>query len=283
LLRSGQRPAAGVKAWTQLYMAWVRQLHFQQAAQESTRLDCLHEVEHMGERVKRLERAIMEAVKPASPALQEAVEDLQALRGIAQISAATIAAELGNTARFESARQLMSYSARRPAKTPAEGERSAAASPRQATRISDASRAKRPGVIECGRRWAGVGQAARRRAGRDRGDCRESTSQSRQTLRKTGGRGQGSEEDYNCRGARTSGLHLGHRHQGRIGSHAEDGSLTKGKNKNESKNFPMRKDKNDPTNEQRHPIRRQRRPQPEPARRRILAGSTRQAQPDSRP
>jgi transposase len=110
LLRAGQRPAAGVKAWTQLYMAWVRQLHFSQVAQESTRLDYLHEVEHMGERVARLEQAITEAVKVASPALQEVVKGLQALRGIAQISAVTIAAELGNITRFEGARQLMGYS-----------------------------------------------------------------------------------------------------------------------------------------------------------------------------
>jgi len=110
LLRSGQRPAAGLKAWTQLYMAWVRQLRFQQVAQESTRLDYLHEVEHMAERVLRLEQAIAEAVKLASPELQEVVKDLQALRGIAQISAVTIAAELGNISRFESARQLMGYS-----------------------------------------------------------------------------------------------------------------------------------------------------------------------------
>ena len=53
LLRSGQRPAAGLKAWTQHYMAWVRQLRFEQVAQESTRLDYLHEVEHMAERVVR--------------------------------------------------------------------------------------------------------------------------------------------------------------------------------------------------------------------------------------
>jgi transposase len=110
LLRSGQRPAAGVKAWTQLYMAWVRQLRFPQVAQESTRLDYLHEVEHMGERVGRLEQAITEAVQLASPAIQEVVKGLQALRGIAQISAVTIAAELGNITRFESARQLMGYS-----------------------------------------------------------------------------------------------------------------------------------------------------------------------------
>ena len=110
LLRSGQRPAQGVKAWTQSYMAWVRQLRFPQIAQEFTRLDYLHEVEHMGERVKRLEQAIVEAVKLASPELQEVIKGLQALRGVAQISAVTIAAELGNITRFQGARQLMGYS-----------------------------------------------------------------------------------------------------------------------------------------------------------------------------
>ncbi len=110
LLRTGQRPAPGVKAWTQSYLAWVRQLRFPQVAQESTRLDYLHEVEHMGERVARLEKAIAEAVKVASPEIQEVIQGLQALRGIAQISAVTIAAELGNISRFEGARQLMGYS-----------------------------------------------------------------------------------------------------------------------------------------------------------------------------
>jgi transposase len=110
LLRTGQRPAPGVKAWTQSYLTWVRQIRFPQVAQESTRLDYLTEVEHMGERVARLEKAIAEAVKLASPEIQEVVQDLQALRGIAQISAVTIAAELGNISRFEGARQLMGYS-----------------------------------------------------------------------------------------------------------------------------------------------------------------------------
>jgi len=61
----------------------------------------------MRERVARLEQAIMEAVKLASPALQQVINDLQALRGIADISAVTIAAELGQVSRFGSARQLM--------------------------------------------------------------------------------------------------------------------------------------------------------------------------------
>jgi transposase len=110
LLRTGQRPAAGVKAWTQAYGNWVKQIHFTQAARESTLLDYLHEVEHMAERVKRLEQAIADAVQVASPQMQEVVRGLQALRGIAQISAVTLVAELGELSRFASARQLMGYS-----------------------------------------------------------------------------------------------------------------------------------------------------------------------------
>jgi len=110
LLRMGQRPAVGMKAWTAPYMAWVRQVHFTQLAREATMLDYLYEVDHMGERVKRLEQSITEAVKLATPAVQEVVKGLQALRGIAEISAVTIVAELGNITRFENARQLMGYS-----------------------------------------------------------------------------------------------------------------------------------------------------------------------------
>jgi transposase len=110
LLRTGRRPAVGMKAWTSPYMAWVRQVQFTQMAREATMLDYLHEVDHMGERVKRLEQAITEAVKLATPAVQEVVKGLQALRGIAEISAVTIIAELGSITRFDTPRQLMGYS-----------------------------------------------------------------------------------------------------------------------------------------------------------------------------
>ena len=110
LLRTGQRPVVGVKAWTQPYMAWVRQLRYEQAAQEWTRVDLLHEVEHMAERVRRLEEAIREAVKLAPAGMQEVIRGLQALRGVAEISAVTVVAELGQISRFANARQLMGYS-----------------------------------------------------------------------------------------------------------------------------------------------------------------------------
>jgi transposase len=110
LLRTGRRPETKIKLWTGVHMTWVRQLRFEHPAQESTRLDYLHEVEHMAERVLRLEQAITDAIKLAAPEMQEVIRGLQALRGIAEISAVTIVSELGTLSRFENARQLMGYS-----------------------------------------------------------------------------------------------------------------------------------------------------------------------------
>jgi transposase len=109
LLRSGQCPPSGIIPWTRPYLIWVAQLRFAQTPHEATRLDYLHEVEPMRERIARLEQAIAEPVKLASPALCQVINDLQALRGISDISAVSIAAELGQVSHFDSARQLMSY------------------------------------------------------------------------------------------------------------------------------------------------------------------------------
>ena len=73
-------------------------------------MDCLNEVQHMNARVKRLEEVILEVVKLDPEPMQAVIQGLQALRGVAHISAVTIAAELGNiSSRFESARKLMGY------------------------------------------------------------------------------------------------------------------------------------------------------------------------------
>ena len=110
LLRTGQRPPLGLKAWTERYMRWLAQVRYTQPAQEVTLRDCLNEVEHMSARVKRLEEAILEVVKLAPEPMQELIRGLQALRGVAHISAVTIASELGNiSTRFASARKLMGY------------------------------------------------------------------------------------------------------------------------------------------------------------------------------
>jgi transposase len=112
LLRHGRRPPADVKkSWTQKYLTWIQQqVHFDQPALEATLLDYVHEIDHMAERIQRLEQAITEAIHKLPAAMRAVVEALQALRGVAQITAVTVVAELGTLSRFPSPRQLMGYS-----------------------------------------------------------------------------------------------------------------------------------------------------------------------------
>ena len=70
LLRHGRRPPAGMKAWTQKYLEWVKsQVHVDQPALEATLGDYFHEVEHAAARIERLEKAIDEAIEKAPPSL----------------------------------------------------------------------------------------------------------------------------------------------------------------------------------------------------------------------
>lgn len=112
LLRHGKRPPETVKkGWTLKYMTWIKeQVKFGEPALEATLLDYVHEVDHMAERIQRLEKAISEAIEKAPPNMRAVIEALQALRGVAMITAVSVIAELGTLSRFESPRQLMGYS-----------------------------------------------------------------------------------------------------------------------------------------------------------------------------
>ena len=110
LLRHGRRPPVGINSWTVKYLEWVqREVHFTERAQEVTLLDYLHEVQHAAARIERLDQAIDEAAQSVPPQMRAVIAALQALRGIAKISAVTVVAELGNVTRFTGARQLMAY------------------------------------------------------------------------------------------------------------------------------------------------------------------------------
>lgn len=109
LLRQGCRAPEGITAWGGKYLAWVRQQHLEHAPQEATLLDYLHEVEHVAERIVRLERAIDAAVESMPAGLQAVIAGLQCLRGVAKVSAVTLVSELGQLSRFAHARQLMGY------------------------------------------------------------------------------------------------------------------------------------------------------------------------------
>lgn len=111
LLRHGRRPPTPMKAWTQAHLVWVKSaVRFDQAAQEAALLDYIHEVDHMAARIGRLEAAIDVAVHTAPARMRSVIEALQALRGIALVTAVTIAAEVGELSRFAKPRQLMGYS-----------------------------------------------------------------------------------------------------------------------------------------------------------------------------
>jgi transposase len=111
LLRHGKRPTDAGQAWTKKYLNWIRiHARFDQPALEATVSHYLQEVEHAAERILQLEKAIDEAVAQAAPEIRAVIEALQALRGVAQTTAATVVCELGSLARFPSPRQLMGYS-----------------------------------------------------------------------------------------------------------------------------------------------------------------------------
>jgi transposase len=111
LLRHGRRPPTVMNAWTRAHLAWVKSaVHFDQLAQEATLLDYLHEVEHVAARLARLESAIDAAVTLAPARMRAVIDALQALRGVALVTAVTIAAEVGELSRFAKPRQLMGYS-----------------------------------------------------------------------------------------------------------------------------------------------------------------------------
>ena len=110
LLRHGRRAPEGTTAWSTKHLTWVKRQSFEQAAQQATMVDYLHEVEHAAERILRLERSIDTAIETLPEKLRAVIEALQSLRGIAKVSAVSIMAEVGELSRFESARQLMGYS-----------------------------------------------------------------------------------------------------------------------------------------------------------------------------
>jgi transposase len=106
LLRHGRRYAG--KAWSQKHLEWIRQQQFEQEAQRRVLADYLKAVEDATQRVKHLVEDL-EELSPTVTHLWPLIQALQAFRGIALVSAATLVAELGDLQRFGSAKQFMAY------------------------------------------------------------------------------------------------------------------------------------------------------------------------------
>lgn len=94
-------------AWTKAHLEWIRKLEFDHPAKVIARDDYLREVEAAAARIGRLTENV-ETCARASP-LAPLITALQALRGVQLVTAATIAAEIGDFHRFAQAKHFMSY------------------------------------------------------------------------------------------------------------------------------------------------------------------------------
>lgn len=109
VLRFGRRPPKQMTAWGTKHMAWMRGLQFEHAPQQVTMVDYLGEVDHAAARIERLERALDDAIAAAPASLRAVIEGLQALRGVAKLTATTLAVEIGQFSRFDRPPKLMAY------------------------------------------------------------------------------------------------------------------------------------------------------------------------------
>jgi transposase len=109
LLRYGQRPGNGERAWSMPWWQWVRSVALPEDNQNVTLLDLITEVDHQTQRIARFDASIDRAITNAPERIRALVDALQSLRGVAKLSAVTLVTELGSLSRFERAAQVMSY------------------------------------------------------------------------------------------------------------------------------------------------------------------------------
>jgi transposase len=106
LLRNGIR-YVGKTAWTPAHERWIAKLKLPLPAQQIAFQEYVSAINEAAMRVERLTKQILELLP--SWRWAPVVEALQALRGVAQLTAIITVAEVGDFSRFQSPRQLMSY------------------------------------------------------------------------------------------------------------------------------------------------------------------------------
>ncbi|HZW50320.1 MAG TPA: IS110 family transposase [Rudaea sp.] len=106
LLRHDMR-YAGKTSWCKTYYRWLATLNFGRAGAQIAFTEYWQAVSAADERVARLTDALANSI--AGWRFEAVVQALQALRGIDQVSAIGLVAEIGDIGRFAHPRQLMAY------------------------------------------------------------------------------------------------------------------------------------------------------------------------------
>jgi len=107
LLRYNIHPPKGVRKWTHKYREWLNTLKFERSTLTVVFQEYLHHLQEIEQRVKRLEDEIQ--VQATESVHAPIIQALQALRGVALITATSLAAEIGSFERFYTPTKFMSY------------------------------------------------------------------------------------------------------------------------------------------------------------------------------
>jgi transposase len=107
LLRHGRRFTATKKAWTKRHAAWLQAQHWPLPALEQTHRAYVRAVDEAVGRLQAVDRELRDLL--TLEPLRDRVERLRCFRGIDDLTALTIAAELGDARRFPTAPSLMAF------------------------------------------------------------------------------------------------------------------------------------------------------------------------------
>ncbi|GMA64926.1 IS110 family transposase (plasmid) [Alicyclobacillus fastidiosus] len=107
LLRHDRRPQTKLRAWGKMYERWLDGLSWTDRREQVVFQEYRHHLQEIDGRVSRLEAAIhLEATESErAPVIQA----LQTLRGVAEVVATSLVAEIGEFKRFRNPKQLMAY------------------------------------------------------------------------------------------------------------------------------------------------------------------------------
>jgi transposase len=100
-------PYTGRTSWSIAYYRWLATLNFGAGATQTAFTEYWHAVVAADERVERLTKALQSSI--TGWRFEPVVGALQALRGVAAITAISLMAEIGDLTRFSRPRKLMGY------------------------------------------------------------------------------------------------------------------------------------------------------------------------------
>lgn len=107
LAKYGIKKPGNMNTWSTRYWKWLRCLTFEEEIRQIVLVEYMTSIEEIDCRIKRFEEEIHRQAEESIHS--QLIKALQSLRGVREIAAATIAAEVGSFLRFEKPTQLMGY------------------------------------------------------------------------------------------------------------------------------------------------------------------------------